>query len=199
MSFKEDVRFHKAIAAFDALNAQDPNTVEVYGQPMPKELHDALAMTRWVDALYPEAGEAVHLAARCQHLCRWQVPRNSYPEGRTGYHQWRTDLKKRHAEQSAEVLRSVAYDAATIDAVSAINMKEGLRSNPDVQQIEDALCLVFLEYQFESYLDQWDDEKVIRILQKTWAKMSSIGHEAALRLHYSEPALSLIQRALADS
>ena len=196
MHFKENPRFRETIAAFDALNAQDPNAVDVDGQPMPKELHDALAMTRWIDALYPEAGEAVHLAARCQHLCRWEVPRGSYPEGRAGYHQWRNDLKKRHAEKSAEVLRAHGYDQEMLDAVAAINLKQGIKSNPDVQQIEDALCLVFLENQFESYLDKWQDEKIVRILQKTWAKMSERGHKAAFKLDLSEKALALLERAL---
>jgi hypothetical protein len=198
MYYKEDSRFQKTIAAFDALNAQDTNTVHVDGQPMPKELHDALAMTRWVETLYPDASEAVHLAARCQHLCRWEVPRNSYPEGRAGYHQWRSDLKKRHAAKSGDVLCAHGYDAGMIEAVCVMNLKEGLKTNSDVQQIEDALCLVFLENQFEGYLDKWQDDKIIRILQKTWTKMSETGHEAALRLKYSSRALNLIQRALAQ-
>ncbi len=197
MHFKQDNRYQGAIAVFDALNAQDTNTVYVDGKPMPKELHDALAMTRWVEALYPHASEAVHLAARCQHLCRWELPRNRYPAGRAGYHQWRTELKQRHASKSAEVLRAQAYEPSMIEAVRAINLKQGLKTNPDVQQIEDALCLVFLENQFEGYLDQWDEDKIIRILQKAWVKMSECGHEAALRIKFSDRALELLQRALA--
>ncbi|MFP4069713.1 MAG: DUF4202 domain-containing protein [Opitutales bacterium] len=199
MSFKSESRFQEAIRRFDALNAQDPNRVEVHGEPVPKELHDALAMTRWLEALHPEAGEAAHLAARCQHLCRWEVPRKSYPEGRAGYHRWRNDLKKRHAKKSAEVLRAVGYDEATIAQVGKINLKEGLRSDPAVQQIEDALCLVFLETQFEGYLDEWEEEKTLRILQKTWAKMSERAHPAALALELSPRARSLLERALAEA
>lgn len=197
MQFKEETRFQQTITAFDALNAEDPHTVEVDGEPVAKELHDALAMTRWIDRLYPDAGEAVQLAARCQHLCRWEVPRGSYPEGRAGYHRWRTDLKKRHAARSAEVLREKGYGPEMIEAVRVINLKEDLKSNPDVQQIEDALCLVFLENQFEGYIDQWDEDKIIRILRKTWLKMSGRGHEAALALSMSDRARDLIGRALA--
>ena len=198
MNGSEDTKLAQALAAFDALNAQDPNTIQVEGQAQPKELHDALAMTRWVDALYPQAGEAVRLAARCQHLCRWQSPRSNYPEGRAGYLRWRTELKKFHAEKAAEVLRTVGYDESVIEAVRAINLKQGLKSNPDVQMVEDALCLVFLETQFEGYLDQWEKEKVIGILRKTWGKMSVAGHQAALQLSMSERARSLIEAALAD-
>lgn len=196
MHFREDTRYQETIAAFDALNAQDPHTVEVDEQSMPKELHDALAMTRWVEALYPMASEAVHLAARCQHLCRWEVPRSSYPEGRVSYLKWRADLKKRHAEQSAKVLLGRGYGSEMIDAVAAINLKRGLKSNPDVQQIEDALCLVFLEKQLEGYLVKWEDDKIIRILKKTWGKMSEQAHEAALNLPMSDHARSLVEQAL---
>lgn len=193
MSFKKEARFQQAIQAFDDLNEQDPNLVD----GAPKELRDALAMSRWVDTMYPNAGEAVHLAARCQHLCRWEKPRSGSPEGRAGYLKWRADLKQFHADKSAEVLRQVGYDDAMVDAVTTINLKQGLKSNTDVQIIEDALCLVFLELQFESYIDQWEDEKIIRILKKTWGKMSEVGHEAALKLPLSEKALSLVQAALA--
>lgn len=196
MHFREDTRYQETIAAFDALNAQDPHTVEVDEQSMPKELHDALAMTRWVEALYPMASEAVHLAARCQHLCRWEVPRSSYPAGRVSYLKWRADLKKRHAEQSAKVLLGRGYGSEMIDAVAAINLKRGLKSNPDVQQIEDALCLVFLEKQLEGYLVKWEDDKIIRILKKTWGKMSEQAHEAALNLPMSDHARSLVEQAL---
>lgn len=189
-------RFEEALAAFDALNAQDPNTVDVDGAVLPKELHDALAMTRWIDALYPDASEAVRLAARCQHLCRWESPRSSYPEGRVGYLKWRTDLKQFHADKAAEVLHSVGYDEGAIAVVRGINMKQALKSNPEVQMVEDALCLVFLETQFEAYLDQWDEVKIIRILQKTWAKMSETGHAAALKLPMSDRATALVQKAL---
>lgn len=197
MDFKNDERFKQAIAAFDALNAEDPNTVETAAGAQPKELHDAQAMTRWLEALYPDAGEVPHLAARCQHLCRWEVPRSSYPAGRSSYLKWRSELKRFHAEKSAEVLRSVGYEDSVVDAVTAVNLKQGLKSNPDVQMIEDALCLVFLELQFEGYLGQWEDDKVVGILQKTWAKMSEVGHAAALQLPLSEKALSLVGRALA--
>lgn len=156
-------RFEKAIAQFDALNSADPNQIEVEGKPMPKELHDALAMSRWVDQLYPDASEAVKLAARCQHLCRWEIPRSSFPEGRTAYLKWRNELKKFHAKKSEEVLRSVGYDDNTIETVKTINLKKQLTSNHEVQAIEDALCMVFLETQFESYLDKWEEEKIINI------------------------------------
>ena len=193
MNLKNDLRFQKAIHTFDELNGQDPNQIG----DVPKELHDAQAMTRWVDTMYPEAGEAVHLAARCQHLCRWERPRSGAAEGRVAYLKWRADLKLFHADKSAEVLRLVGYEDDMIQAVTTINLKKCIKSNLDVQIIEDALCLVFLELQFEGYIEQWEDEKLVRILKKTWGKMSEVGHQAALKLPLSDKALSLVQAALA--
>lgn len=198
MHFKEESRFTSAIARFDELNGKDPNHLVVDGVGVPKELHDALAMTRWVETLYPQASEAVFLAARCQHLCRWEIPRTTYPEGKAGYHKWRNALKRFHSERSAEVLHECGYEPEIIDLVVTINQKKGLKDNEAVQQIEDALCLVFLECQFDGYLDKWDEDKMIRILQKTWAKMSDVGHAAALKLSYSDRGQRVIGRALAD-
>lgn len=191
-------RFQRAIEAFDALNARDPNEIiEPNGNSIPRELHDARAMSRWIDTLYPDAPEEVRLAARCQHLCRWEIPRNTYPEGRAGYLKWRNDLKQFHADRSEQVLRELGYEEALILEVRKMNLKSDLSHNANVQAIEDALCLVFLETQLEHYLDQWTDvDKVIRILRKTWGKMSEIARSAALELPLSDRARSLIQQAL---
>lgn len=189
-------RFNLAIAEFDRLNARDPNHRWVNGEAVPFELFFANKMTDWVFELDPDAPEAVWLAARCQHLCRWEIPRSDYPGGRIGYLTWRRDLKMFHADKSAEVLRKVGYDAATIDRVRQINLQQGLGKDPGVQLIEDALCLVFLENQFDDLIAKTDDDKMVTILQKTWKKMSHRARELALKLDLSEKGSQLVQRAL---
>lgn len=196
MSDAQNNRLQTAIARFDELNTQDPNKITVEGVLIAKELYDAKAMSRWVEKLYPDANEGVKLAARCQHLCRWKIPRSSYPTGRNSYLKWRNDLKKFHADNSTAVLKEVGYENEIIDQVRVINLKKGLNNNPDVQAIEDALCMVFLETQLEGYLNKWDSEKVISILQKTWVKMSPRAKEAALGLTFSERAKGLVEQAL---
>jgi len=190
-------RFQKAVAAFDALNSQDPKQHSTPEGEVPYELFFARCMSAWVERLAPEATEAVKLAARCQHLCRWESPRDSYPEGRAGYLRWRQDLKKYHAAKSAEVLKSVGYDDATRERVKAINLKSGLGKDAEVQVIEDALCLVFLEEQYEDFRQKKDRDMMINILRKSWAKMSEQAQGEALKLSYSEEGLALIQEALA--
>jgi hypothetical protein len=188
--------FNRAIAEFDMLNAQDPNHRIVDGEVVPFELFFANKMTDWVFQLDPEASQVVRLAARCQHLCRWEIPRSSYPEGRVGYLNWRKDLKFFHADKSAEVLKEVGFDDASIERVRDINLKKDLPNDLDVQVIEDALCLVFIENQFDNLIAKTDDEKMISILQKTWRKMSDKAKGLASSLSLSENAQRLLNLAL---
>jgi hypothetical protein len=189
-------RFDLAIAAFDRENAEDPQTIEVAGVARPRELVDAERLSAWVQRLVPDASEALRLAARCQHIRRWQIPRGSFPAGRVGYLQWRTQLGRFHADTATRLLEEVGYERELIDAVRRINLKQGLHSNPDSQTIEDALCLVFLEFEFSEFCAKHPVEKVIEVVRKTWKKMSAKGHELALTLPFSPASLEIIKRAL---
>jgi hypothetical protein len=189
-------RFESAIAAFDQANAEDPTPEQVGGVARPRELVHAERLAAWVERLEPSPSEALRLAARCQHLQRWKIPRSSYPEGRVGYLQWRTQLARFHADRAAEILASAGYDRALIDQVRRINLKQGMRSDPDVQTMEDALCLSFVEHEFDAFAAKHDDQKLIEILRKTWKKMSPRGREAALALDVSPRLRELLGRAL---
>ncbi|HEY3493300.1 MAG TPA: DUF4202 domain-containing protein [Polyangiaceae bacterium] len=196
----DEARFARATAEFDRRNAEDPVTELVSGTPRPRLLLQAERLGAWVERLEPNPSEALRLAARCQHLERWKIPRSDYPDGRVGYLTWRTRLGRFHAEQAARVLRDAGYDDVTVKAVEHILTKQNLRSNHDSQTMEDALCLVFLEYELEAFLDKYPDEaKAVDILQKTWRKMSARGHEAALRLTLSERGKALVARALSPA
>jgi hypothetical protein len=190
-------RFHAAIARFDAANAEDPNTEVVAGQASPKELLYAQRMTAWLERLAPDASEALRLAARCQHIRRWTMPRRDYPMTRQGYLRWRTMLAHFHAETAGAILREVGYDDAMIHRVQAMLRKERLRRDPEVQCLEDVICLVFLESYFADFAQQHEPAKVIDIVQKTWQKMSSRGQEAARTLPLSPAAHQLLAAALA--
>jgi hypothetical protein len=193
-------RFEKAIQTFGELNGADPVREDVAGVPRPRLLVQAERLAAWVERLEPQATEALRLAAHCQHLERWKIARAEFPEGRAGYLQWRTRLGRYHAERAREVLVSLGYEDETIRAVETIVTKQHLRSNPDSQTMEDALCLVFLEYEFEEFLDKYPDEsKAVDILQKTWKKMSPRAHAAALELKLSERSRTLVARALGSS
>lgn len=190
-------RFKAAIARFDAANAEDPTTEVFQGVVYPKELLYAQRMTAWLDKLAPNASEALRLTVRCQHIRRWTIPRHTYPMGRTGYLRWRTTLAKFHADTATAILRDVGYGDATIRRVQTLLRKESLKRDPEVQCLEDVICLVFLESYFTAFATQHDEAKILDILQKTWKKMSSRGHEVALTLSMSPEAQRLVEQALA--
>ena len=100
---RDPQRFETALRRFDEENSRDPNQEIVDGVAFPRELIYARWLTAWVLKLCPEASEELRLAARCQHLCRWMVPRSSYPMTRAGYLQWREGLKKFHAQKAGEI------------------------------------------------------------------------------------------------
>ena len=199
MEFKpaDATLFAEAIRRFDLENSRDPNTETVNGQPHPRELIYAHWLTEWVVKLSPDASEPLRLTARCQHICRWEIPRNSYPMDKPGYLRWRADLKKFHAEKSGNILREVGYDTAIIQRVQELNLKMNFPNDPEVCVLEDALCLVFLEHQLAPLATKTDDEKTINALQKSWKKMTPVARAAALKLNYPPREKSLIERALA--
>jgi len=193
-----DERFARATAIFDELNAADPVREIENGQERPRLLLQAERLTTWVARLDPSASEALRLAARCQHLERWKIPRTDFPEGRVGYLRWRTKLGQFHAARAAEVLSSVGYDDDLIGRVDRIVRKQGMTTEPDTQTMEDALCLVFLEHELDAFMKKYPDEdKAVDILRKTWGKMSARGHDAALALPLGHAAKALVGRALA--
>jgi hypothetical protein len=189
--------FKAALRRFDEENSRDPNTEVVDGQSHPRELIYAQWLTEWVLKLSPAASEPLRLAARCQHICRWEIPRNSYPMDKPGYLRWRADLKKFHAQKSGDILREVGYDDATIQRVQELNLKKNHPNDPEVCVLEDALCLVFLERQFAALAAKSDDEKMINALQKSWKKMTPTAHAEALKLNYGPREKALIEKALA--
>ena len=194
----DPVRFEKAIERFDAANTEDPNKEVYEGVEYPKELIYARRMTAWLERLVPDASEALRLAARCQHIRRWTIPRSDYPLDRRGYKRWRTNLAKYHAETAGAILKDVGYDDDTIGRVRTLLRKEGLKRDPEVQLLEDVICLVFLENYFSDFAKQHDEEKLINILRKTWKKMSPQGHQAALGLNFPGDLRRIVDMALGE-
>ena len=193
----DSARFAEACRLFDAANAEDP-TLEPndQGQPVPKELLYAQRMSACLARVAPEAPEVVQLAARSQHIRRWRIPRADFPLTRPGYHQWRNTLKQYHAELAGELLQQAGYEADMIARAQQLLRKERLQSDPEVQLLEDVICLVFLEHYLLPFAAQHPEEKVLEIVRKTWPKMTERGHALALQLPFAPEALALVLKAL---
>ena len=190
-------RFTEAMRRFDEANSEDPHREVVDGVPYPKEFLYAQRLTAWLERFAPEASEALRLAARSQHIRRWTIPRDRYPMDRRGYLQWRTALATFHADTAATILREVGYEEAMIQRVRSLLRKEGLRRDPEVQCLEDVICLVFLESYCADFARQHDAAKAIGILRKTWGKMSPRGREVARTAGLRAEVQRLIDAALA--
>lgn len=190
-------RLEKAFITFDAYNANDPN-VEVYnGKSIPKELLYAQRMTDRLQQFAPNAPEYMQLAARSQHIGRWEIPRHSYPMDKKGYLQWRSAEKMHQAKIAEQILQSCRYDTDTIDKVKFLLLKKELTTNPDTQLLEDVVCLVFIEYYLEDFAAPHDDDKVIDILRKTMKKMTPRALEEAGKIKVSERIGKLMATAAA--
>jgi hypothetical protein len=189
---RDPKKFEAALRRFDEENSRDPNLEN----SQPRELLYAQRLTNWVLKLCPNASEELRLAARCQHICRWEIPRKNYPMTRAGYLKWRADLKKFHAQKAGEILREIGYEEKTIQRVQDLNLKKNFPADAETRILEDALCLVFLEFQLAELAAKTDDDKMINALQKSWTKMTEAARAEALKLNYGEREKTLLQRAL---
>lgn len=189
-------KLQAAFREFDTYNSRDPHTETFEGKTYPKELLYALRMSDKLNQYHPGSPEAVQLAARCQHIGRWEVPRNTFPMDRKGYLQWRSKLALYHSSIAGKILASCGYEKEVIEKVKfLLQKKELFQHNPETQLLEDVICLVFIEYYLEDFASQHDDEKVVDILRKTIKKMSPDALQAATSIKMTDRIKGLITQA----
>jgi hypothetical protein len=194
--------YNKAVELIDAANSEDPNVELVGDQKIAKELLYGQRMSDMIAIYLPDADDVAKLAVRAQHIQRWKSPRKDYPMNRKGYHLWRTNLYKFHAETTADLLQQAGYENVFIERVKLAVAKKSLKTNPDTQIVEDIAALVFLQFYmldfYEKFSTEYDKEKWIDIIQRTWNKMSPQAHEFALsgKIELPESLVPLIQEAL---
>jgi len=188
--------FQNASAWIDAENAQDPNSEIYQSKSFPKELLYSSRMYERLMNFYPNASEEIQIASKAQHICRWKMPRESYAMDRVGYLKWREELKKFHAQTTAKILEKAGDSPAFIERVSFLIEKKLLKKDSETQLLEDVICLVFLEFYFDAFVQKHDREKIKNIILKTWNKMSENGHQEALKINFSDENLQLIKDSL---
>ena len=181
----EKEKLNHLIDRFLELNSKDPNKIEFEKQEFPREYIYSKWLSKWVHQLIPNPSIALQLASYSQHLKRWEIPRDSFPKDRNGYLKWRTKLYKYHSDEVEKILKEEKVNDDLILEVKSIIEKKNSDTNKDVQLMEDALCLVTLEFQIEEFSKSYSDEKMKDILQKIIKKMSQKGIEEALKLNYS--------------
>ncbi len=191
-------RYYRAITLFDTANSQDPNQEISEAKSYPRELLYAQRMTACLENFKPNASEALRLAVRCQHIGRWQIPRQDYPQGRAGYLHWRTTLYEFHAQKASEILRKVGYEDVMIEQVGQLLRKKKMREGTDSQILEDVICLVFFQHYLTDFSQKHPKEKIYEIIQKTWRKMSKEGQKTSQELTLSPATRQLLTEALSS-
>lgn len=181
----------------DQAHSADPKRTP---EGKPAELVYADAMEHWVAQAAAEPTPILRLAARCQHLERWSVPRSSYPLDKPGYHAWRKSLYKKQSDRARELLLAAGVPAAEAEEAATWVSKTGLKTNPGTQALEDAACLVFLDTEIAGFATLHPDytrEKYIDIIRKTWRKMSPRAQQLAAALPLPPDLGALVKEAVA--
>ena len=174
-------------------NSGDPNRFD--GKPL-AQLQGQRA-THWLEQLHPDAGDELHLAARAHHLRRWEVERSSYPEGRSGYLKWRKANKAHQADSAAEILLAAQWDQSAVERVKELLLRVGLKSDPEIQALEDVACLVFVETQFDPMTERLDHDHMVNVVAKTLKKMSPEGVVMASQVPLSAASQTVLSNAVA--
>ncbi|KAG6003484.1 hypothetical protein E4U54_000678 [Claviceps lovelessii] len=196
--------YEQALRLIDEAHAEDPNKVDEPGESKNEayELHYARKMTKWLAIRCPNASQTLQVACRAQHFRRWQLPRSTFPMTRPGYLSWRAKQKSQAASQVASLLASLTIEPSIPDEererIAALIRKEGLSADHETKVLEDVACLVFLDDQLDDFQAKpdVDEQKIVGILRKTWAKMTDEGRRLALEMDLSDRARMLIGKAL---
>lgn len=191
------MNFEKVIQLIDQAHAEDPSIELVNGESISKELLYSTRMSDCLLEFFPSASELQQIGAKCQHLKRWEVPRDTYPMGKKGYYQWRTYLYDYQAEKAAEIMNECGYSKEAVEEVKAMVAKKQVKTNSSSQLLEDVACLIFIQFYLKDFAVDYEEEKLIKIIQRTWNKMSEQAQQFALKLSLKDDVGQIIGKALA--
>jgi len=192
----QEARFRAAVETFSAIGDNDPAKVDDHGELIPRQIAEARRLSYWIGRLENQPSPALSLAIHCQHLRRWAYDRSAFPKGRTGYLAWRKDAASKSAEEAARILAGLGFERSLIEHVVRIVTKQGIKTDRDVQTMEDALCLSFLEIDAAAFAQKHAEVETLRVLRRTWSKMSEAGRQLALELTLDPRVQDLLTRAL---
>ena len=87
-----------------------------------------------------------------------------------------------------------AVDGAVIERAGDLVRKKGLGSDPEAQVIEDVICLVFLQTQYDPLLARLGEDKTADAVRKTMTKMGPAGLALAGEATAPGPGRDLLLR-----
>lgn len=192
-----DDRLRRTLERIDEENSRDPNRTLYNGEQMPAAWVYGHRMSGWLFKLQAEPNPELQIAARAQHICRWEIPRETYPANRKGYLDWRVRMYDYHAEKTLAIMQELGWDEETSQyQVNFYLHKRCLATNRDVQYLEDCACLIFIEHELDAFMREHREQKVMRIVQKTWDKMTEQGHREVFNLPLSPAVQAMLDKML---
>ncbi len=189
----EQTIYNTIIASVDEVNSSDP----IIENNTPAEVLYGQRMSEVLATFAPDADADVQIACRAQHIARFNHPRSAYPEGRVGYLQWRQELYAIHGAKTKELCLEAGASDGFAAQVEAIMVGKVKGESSESQTLEDVACLVFLQFYLGKFMGKHSEEKLLKIVQKTWAKMSGAAHDAAGAIPFTEAQQALLVKALA--
>ena len=191
-----DFSLTKAFELFDAYNGKDPVIELVNLREMPRALAYGWRMTECLTWYDPAASIPLQLAARCQHIGRWEIARSNYSMDKKGYLQWRHAEKVHQCNVASMILEDCNFPVAVIEKVKFLLMKRELQTNSETQILEDVICLVFVQFYLQDFAAKHTNEKVVDILVKTIKKMTPRALDQVGKIELSPAIRALIARAV---
>lgn len=186
-------QYRKASAKIEAIHNEDINTEIFEGQEQKSELLYSGRMLSVLDLVAPDSCYELKLAAQCQHMSRWSIPRATFPMDKKGYYQWRAAVMEHQLGVTVNALQAAGIDDESISVVVDALKNKADKSNVNASIIEDTACLVFIKWYLKPFASQFEADKAADILRKTARKMSNRGLGLISRMELSPSVLEILK------
>jgi len=170
-----EIQYTKAVELINSVHNQDPNSETIDGVDIKAELLYSQRMLDILQKVQPNASLELQLAAQCQHISRWSIPRTTFSMDKKGYYQWRAAIMEHQLSVTSSVLKQAEINEQSIEIVVDTLKNKADKTNINASIIEDTACLTFIKWYLVPFAGQFDPEKAKVILQKTANKMSERG------------------------
>ncbi len=186
-------QYKTAIELIDKVHNQDPNSELVDGVEVKVELLYSNRMLSVLHKVALEASLELKLAAKCQHMSRWSIPRATFSMDKKGYYQWRVAIMEHQLSATTQTLKEAGVDDESITIIVDALKNKADKTHLNASIIEDTACLTFIKWYLVPFAEQFDVAKATVILKKTAAKMSENGLGLLSEMELSED----VQKVLA--
>jgi hypothetical protein len=170
-----DQQYKTAIELIDKVHNQDPTSDTIDGVKIKAELLYSNRMLSVLEKVAPDASLELKLAAKCQHISRWSIPRATFSMDKKGYYQWRAAIMEHQLSVTTSVLKQAEINDQRIEIIVDALKNKADKTNLNASIIEDTACLTFIKWYLVPFAGQFDAVKAKIILQKTAGKMSERG------------------------